>query len=136
MSNMYKLKIMCAKLNKKGDYMLKIVTEFSKGILFVRLYGTLNKNSVPMLNEEVTFLVKNNGFKNIVFNIEYLDEIDIKGAYAILYNYEIVRKNKGNVYICGTNNEKITSKLKKLKIFNYIKKKKNELEILKKERVI
>lgn len=127
---------MCAKLNKKGDYMLEIVTEFSKGIFFVRLYGSLNKDNVSKLNEEVTFLVKENGFKNIVFNIENLINIDIKGINSILYNYELVRLNKGSAYICGVDNNKVGQKLKKLRVFKYVKKRKNELSILKKEKVI
>ena len=49
--------------------MLNVGTEFRKGILFVRLKGHLNKNTIYKLNKRVTNLVKTNGIRNIVFNM-------------------------------------------------------------------
>ena len=74
--------------------MLNVGTEFRKGILFVRLKGDLNKDTVYKLNKKVTNVVKENGIRNIVFNFERLKSIDIKGINSIFYNYELCKKNK------------------------------------------
>ena len=48
----------------EGDSLLDINLEFCKGILFIRLKGVLNKNTVDKLKEEVNNLVKENGIRN------------------------------------------------------------------------
>ena len=50
--------------------MLNVGTEFRKGILFVRLKGHLNKDTISKLNKRVTKVVKDNGIRNIVFNFK------------------------------------------------------------------
>ena len=50
--------------------MLEIITEFRKGIFFVRLGGELTKNNYLLLRNEVSNLVKDNQIRNIVFNLE------------------------------------------------------------------
>ena len=52
--------------------MLNVGTEFRKGILFVRLKGHLNKDTINKLNKRVTNIVKENGIRNIVFNFTNL----------------------------------------------------------------
>lgn len=50
--------------------MLKINLEFRKGVLFVRLNGSLNdKDSLDNINS----LINEIGFKYIVFNVDNLD---------------------------------------------------------------
>ena len=56
----------------EGDSLLDINLEFCKGILFIRLKGVLNKNTVNKLKDEVNNLVKENGIRNLVFNISEL----------------------------------------------------------------
>ena len=75
--------------------MLTVATEFREGILFVRLKGHLNKDTIGKLNKRVTNIVKTNGIRNIVFNFTNLKSIDIKGINAILYNYELCKNNDG-----------------------------------------
>lgn len=99
--------------------MLNVVTEFRKGILFVRLRGHLNKDTVNKLNKKVTNVVKDNGIRNIVFNFSNLKSIDIKGINAILYNYELCKSNNGISFMCG-NNDNIRKKLKKTRLINYV----------------
>ncbi len=99
--------------------MLKITTEFRNGILFVRLSGTLNKNTVYKLNKKVTNIVKESGIRNIVFNFSNLKYIDFKGINTIFFNYELCKKNDGKSMFCG-NNEHIRGKLKKSRLINYI----------------
>ena len=110
--------------------MLNVGTEFRKGILFVRLKGHLNKDTIDKLNKRVTKVVKENGIRNIVFNFSILKSIDVKGINAIFYNYEIVKKNEGRSLMCG-NNDNIRKKLKKSRLINYVYETSNELTALK-----
>nr|MBP3259282.1 STAS domain-containing protein [Bacilli bacterium] len=83
--------------------MLEITKEFRKGILFVRLKGVLNKDTVSYLNKEVTKVVADMQFQNVLFNVEELTSIDIEGVHAILYNYNLCKDNNGISLLCGVN---------------------------------
>lgn len=109
--------------------MLNVGTEFRKGILFVRLKGHLNKDTIDKLNKRVTNIVKENGIRNIVFNFTNLKSIDIKGINAIFYNYELCKNNNGRSMFCG-NNDKIRSRLKRSRLVNYIYETKDELSAI------
>ena len=110
--------------------MLDINIEFRKGIMFVRLTGELNKKTVSKLNYEVTDLVKDNGIRNIVLNLKEIVNIDIKGINALLYNYELCKKNRGKILLCGLTNEMVREKIKNNRILRYIKESSNELSAL------
>lgn len=107
--------------------MLDINIEFRKGILFVRLSGELSKNTVDKLNNEVTNLIKDNGIRNIVFNINSLNMIDIKGINALLYNYEIIRNNNGRSCVCGMNNTLVSHRIKNSRLLKYMYEASDEL---------
>ena len=109
--------------------MLNVGTEFRKGILFVRLKGHLNKDTVNKLNKKVTNIVKENGIRNIVFNFSNLKSIDIKGINTIFYNYELCKNNQGRSMFCG-NNDFIRNKLKKTRLINYIYEVEDELNAI------
>ena len=83
--------------------MLNINLEFHKGILFTRLDGILDKNTVDKLEDEVTNLIKENGIRNTVFNISNLNFIDYDGINGLLNNYEICKLNNGKSLVCGLN---------------------------------
>lgn len=85
--------------------MLEVNKEFRKGILFVRLKGILNKDTVPYLNKEVTKLVADMQIQNVVFNICELEGIDMHGVNAILYNYNLCKEVNGISMLCGVNNK-------------------------------
>lgn len=110
--------------------MLTVTTEFRKGILFVRLKGHLTKDTVNKLNKKVTRIVKENGIRNIVFNLSNLKSIDMKGINALLYNYELCKSNDGISLLCG-NNDKIQGKLKRSRLINYIYEITDELSAIK-----
>ena len=110
--------------------MLNVGTEFRKGILFVRLRGHLNKDTIYKLNKRVTNIVKDNGIRNIVFNFTNLKSIDMKGINTIFYNYELCRNNDGISLMCG-NNDNIRKKLKKTRLVNYIYETTDELSAIK-----
>jgi len=83
---------------------LIIQKEFKKGILFVRLKGELTKNTVKILHNEVTQVVRSIKIHNVVFNISKLNKIDLTGVKALICNYNICRNNDGISMICGNNN--------------------------------
>lgn len=100
--------------------MLEINMEFRKGILFIRLIGELTKKTYQKLNDEVTIMIKENGIRNIVFNIEKLNKIDMKGISFLYYNYELCNYNKGKIMICGFQNEKVKNRIKNSRLLNYM----------------
>lgn len=110
--------------------MLQIETEFRHGIFFIRLRGILTKKTVDILNKNVTTLVSQNGFKNVVFNIEDLNYIDIKGINTLFYNYELSRNNHGTLMLCGIKNEEVRKKIKHSRLLNYANEVNDELTAL------
>ncbi len=111
--------------------MLNINVEFRKGVLFIRLEGTLNYETVPNLNEEVLNVIKTNGIKYIVFNLENLYYIDIYGINAIMNHYNLVNSYNGKSLICGISNSTVKNKIKKSDILKYLNETTNELTALK-----
>lgn len=105
--------------------MLTINMEIRKGILFIRLKGTLNKNTVKYLKEEVTNLLKDNGIRNILFNLEQLNSIDKYGIKELDNDLKICKNNRGISLLCGIN-QNIIKKINCLKEYEI----KNELEAL------
>ena len=110
--------------------MLDVQTEIRKGILFIRLSGQLNKNTINILNHEVTDLIKDNGISNVVFNLETLDEIDIKGINTLYYNYELITRNQGKSMICNLNNKQVRNCINKNRLLNYMTEISDELSAL------
>lgn len=111
--------------------MLEINMEFRKGILFIRLNGILDKTTVTKLHEEVTDIVKENGIRNIVFNIEQLTHIDITGINELLYNYKLCQKNNGKSLLCGIQHEQVKNKINKSHILKYMNEIHDELSAFK-----
>lgn len=105
--------------------MLSSILEFRKGILFVRLEGILDKNTIFKLNEVIN-LVKENDINNIVFNVEKLTLIDIKGINTLLYIYELCRNKNGKSLLCGINSN-VEKRIKQSHILKYIPEAQNEL---------
>lgn len=110
--------------------MLTVTTEFREGILFVRLKGHLNKDTIGKLNKKVTNVIKDNGIRNVVFNFSKLKSIDMKGINTIFYNYELCKNNDGRSLLCG-NNDNIRSRLKKSRLINYVYEISDELTAIK-----
>lgn len=108
--------------------MLKITMEFRKGILFIRLKGKFNQDEALKFKRLVIDKIKNYGIRCVVFNINDLKEIDLKGIHSILYTYELCRENKGRVLLCELYDSIVFEKLKKNRIFKYIELVKSELD--------
>ena len=115
--------------------MLKIIMEFRKGILFVRLYGKLIKDTTVEFQNEVINKIQKNGLHMVVVNIEGLEELDLKGMNSLLYCYESCKNNKGTALLCGGTKDIIKQRLNKGRVFNYMTQIKNELDALNKIKV-
>lgn len=107
--------------------MLDINYEIRKGILFIRLKGILNKNTVDKLQNEVTDMIKDNGIRNVVFNLKELESIDAKGINNLLYNYEICHSNKGQSLICGIDNSLVRHRINNTRLLKYMVETSDEL---------
>ena len=72
--------------------MLKTNMEFSKGILFIRLKGDLNKNTIKGIIDK--------DFKYIVLNIDNMYSIDSYSIDYINKLYKIINNTSGKMVIC------------------------------------
>lgn len=107
--------------------MLNTILEYRKGILFVRLNGVLVKDTINFINSRLISIIEQDKLDNIVINVEGLDNIDYKGINFIFYIYELCKKNKGSLLMCGIS-ENIRKRFKKSRVLNYIKEISSELE--------
>lgn len=113
--------------------MLEIDMEFRKGILFVRLMGSLISETVDVLNKEVTNIVKEYGISNVVFNVSGLENIDLNGIQALIKHQKLTNHYHGKAMICGLNSQiPIKNTLKKNKVFNYLYETSDELTAIEK----
>lgn len=110
--------------------MLGIDIEFRKGVLFVRLEGILNNETVNKLNREVLDTIKINGIKYIVFNLENLYYIDMEGISAIMNHYNLINSYHGKSLICGICNNIVKNRIRQSDILEYISETNNELSAL------
>ena len=94
--------------------MLEYDFQFKKGILFIRLKGSINKISSKLIVEEIDPLILDNGIKKIVFNSYGVNDIDNYGVNVFLESYEMLKK-QSDVVLCS-----IPSKIHK-KVENLLK---------------
>lgn len=81
--------------------MLEIDMEFKKGILFVRLKGILNGDTCTNLEDDLTSLIRNNGIRYVLLNLNDLTYIDKYGINVIIKNYLNISSNEGKLIIVG-----------------------------------
>ncbi len=106
--------------------MLKMNLEYNKGILFVRLDGTLYRGSTYKINNYLVPVILKHKIKYLVYNFYSLDDIDDEGIDALLNTEEAIKNNNGIMYICEVS-KKLERKLKSL----HTKKFDNELTCMK-----
>ena len=92
--------------------MLKIDMELSKGILFVRPDGILNRNTSYKINNYLVPVILKHKIKYLVFNLDKLLDIDETGIDALLNTKYAIKNNNGNLYLCEINKE-ISKKINK-----------------------
>ncbi len=80
--------------------MLKISTEFRKGVLFVRLLGQIENDKYL---ESINNLVEYVGIKFVVLNIENIKKIDVNNISDILKYNNKIKQDKRHLLICDAN---------------------------------
>lgn len=89
--------------------MLDIDIHSKNGILFVRLFGKLNKITRGKMNKEVVKLLSEIGIKNVVINIQNIKELDEIGKKELKKCFKIT----DNCFLCINENQtKIINKMK------------------------
>ena len=106
--------------------MLDINMEFKKGILFIRLEGTLDRNTKDKFNNEVIALVLKDGVRMIVVNLDKVDLIDYEGINL----NKIVDDNNGRSAICSLTNNKVKSVIRESSCSDLYYEASNELTAL------
>ena len=107
--------------------MLDINVEFRKGILFIRLYGELTSNTIFKVIKEVSFLIRENGFDNIVFNLKGIFKLDKIGINAIYKTYQIIEKEHGKILLCESDSKEVNFILRKSYLNKFVTVLPNEL---------
>ena len=79
--------------------MLNINMEYKKGVLFVRLMGSLNELNAHKLLDTLLPIVVKQGIKYLVYNLDELISIDDVGKKSLLLGYNAILNNKGNVLV-------------------------------------
>ncbi len=95
--------------------MLKMDLEYNRGILFVRLDGSLNRRSSYKLNSYLVPILLKHRVKYLVYNLYNLYGVDESGLDAILNTKCAIKVNKGKIYMCEVNSD-IKPNLKRLRI--------------------
>jgi len=81
--------------------MLDIDAEFRKGVLFIRLVGSLNYKTNLKFEKEIYDLIDKTGINNIVLNLYNVDSIDKLSFESILKLKNITEKSHGDLVICN-----------------------------------
>ncbi len=106
--------------------MLKINSEYHKGILFVRIKGNLNRRTSCKLNNFLVPAILKHKIKYLVYNLYNLDNIDVIGIEALRKSAKAIKVNKGISLIC-----EVPDNLKEVFENIEIKKTTNELTAIK-----
>ncbi len=80
--------------------MLKINSEYRKGILFVRIKGNLNRRTSCKLNNFLIPAILKHKIKYLVYNLYNLDNIDNIGINALEKSARAIEVNHGISLIC------------------------------------
>lgn len=81
--------------------MLEMTTEVSKGIMFIRLEGELNNNTVNKFYNELNYLLYKQGIHYFVFNFKELKNMD-QNIFSIFQNILTeIFLSCGKVVMCG-----------------------------------
>ena len=82
--------------------MIDYNVEFTKGILFIRLFGSINRFNEIEIENDILDIVNTGGIRYLVFNLE---DLEIKEEIDLFNECEkIVKDNDGQMLICGNYN--------------------------------
>ncbi|MBR1413173.1 MAG: STAS domain-containing protein [Bacilli bacterium] len=95
--------------------MLKIDMEYTKGILFVRLDGNLDRKQCYKLNNYLVPVILKHKIKYLIYNMYSLKDIDSSGVDALINSKCAIKANKGRVLMCEVDKE-VKKSLKRIRI--------------------
>lgn len=97
--------------------MLKIDTEYKKGILFVRLIGDVNKSTINRMNIVDNMIIKA-GIKYLLINLEKVTIIRPDEISKLIHRYKKLIGSDGKIVICGYYNPmKLSVNIEKEQIY-------------------
>ena len=79
--------------------MLKVLMEYRRGVLFVRLYGLFNDTTLDTFNNDVKEVVIKAGIKYVVLNINGVDEISSNAIKEIKRLRKTINSNDGDFFL-------------------------------------
>lgn len=82
--------------------MLNVQLEFRKGVLFVRLHGSLTIDTIDIFNKEVKEVIGKAGIVYVVLNVSGLKSIDSSGIKAIKMLKTMMKKTSGELFLSGS----------------------------------
>lgn len=86
--------------------MLKVDTVYKRGILFVRLYGAINKDNKMEIDKTLNSAINKVGIKFLLLNFENVYYVNSDITKIINRWSKILSKNEGKLFVCGY--EKVT----------------------------
>lgn len=84
--------------------MLNIDMEFKKGILFIRLEGSLNYKNIHKFETEIIPVVLKHEIKYLVINLDKVILLDRSGLECLIALNEIVKSFGGKTTLCSLTN--------------------------------
>ena len=108
---------------------MKTTIEFRKGILFIRLKGSLTRKYINKFESDILPVILKQGMKYVVLNLEKTEKIDNYGIESLSNLYEIIKRNDGRTSLCNVN-EKIKKYILNSEIYDKYFNTNNELTAL------
>lgn len=90
---------------------MNVDMEYRKGILFIRLNGSLTRKYINKFENEILPIILKQGMRYIVLNVESLNSIDEYGIDALMNLHELIKRNNGRASLCNLNNEVVRLKI-------------------------
>lgn len=83
--------------------MLDVNFEFVRGVLFVRLDGKVNHDSIYSVDKNLIDIISKGGLKYLVFNIS---NAVLEERISLFDNCNnLIKRNGGKMFICGLKNK-------------------------------
>lgn len=107
-------------IDTRGDIMLDIDQQITRGITFIRLEGELTTTNYYRFAEEVNYLLYSQGMLAYVFNLENIKKLDNNLLGSIQNKLTEIFLKCGTVAFCGLS-EKVKKKIGKRDALYFIK---------------